>query len=223
MPRMILRSLGSAALATAMISATSTGSQRVGQAHVGHDRAAQHAQPAVHRHDHLGHGRHADHVGPDHAQETILGARLQVRSQHGHEHALVRGEVFAPGDLRAPVRSTPRSYGRDMSGKRGPRRSSLMPTSGLLPIRLMWSSMSMMSPLAYMRVHAAAGVGDDQQLGPQRLHHAHRQRDLLHAVAFVGVKAALHRHHAAPTPAVPHTSRPRWPVAVERRKCGMLS
>ncbi len=35
-----------------------------------------------------------------------------------------------------------------MSGKRGPSRSSLMPISGLSPIRLMWSSMTMMSPLA---------------------------------------------------------------------------
>ena len=36
-----------------------------------------------------------------------------------------------------------------MSGKRMPRRSSFLPMSGLSPIRLMWSSMSMMSPLAH--------------------------------------------------------------------------
>ncbi len=36
-----------------------------------------------------------------------------------------------------------------MSGKRSPRRSSFLPMSGLSPIRLIWSSMIMMSPLAY--------------------------------------------------------------------------
>ena len=36
-----------------------------------------------------------------------------------------------------------------MSGNRSPSRSSFGPISGLSPIRLMWSSMTMMSPLAY--------------------------------------------------------------------------
>ena len=33
-----------------------------------------------------------------------------------------------------------------MSGKRGPKRSSFGPTSGLVPTRLMWSSMTMRAP-----------------------------------------------------------------------------
>ena len=36
-----------------------------------------------------------------------------------------------------------------MSGNRGPSRSSFTPISGLPFIRLMWSSMTMMSPWAY--------------------------------------------------------------------------
>ncbi len=33
-----------------------------------------------------------------------------------------------------------------MSGKRGPKRSSFGPTSGLVPIRLMWSSITISAP-----------------------------------------------------------------------------
>ena len=36
-----------------------------------------------------------------------------------------------------------------MSGNRGPSRSSLGPIRGLTPIRLMWSSMTIRSPLSY--------------------------------------------------------------------------
>ena len=57
-----------------------------------------------------------------------------------------------------------------MSGKRGPSRSSLMPTSGFTPIRLIWSSMTIRVALGELRVHAAGGVGHDQQLDPQRPH-----------------------------------------------------
>ena len=45
-----------------------------------------------------------------------------------------------------------------------------------------------------MRVHAAAGVADDEQLRAEGLHHPHRQRDLVERVALVHVEAAFHRH-----------------------------
>jgi hypothetical protein len=38
------------------------------------------AQSAVGGHDHFGHGGHPDDVGPDHSQETVLGARFQIRT-----------------------------------------------------------------------------------------------------------------------------------------------
>ncbi len=82
-----------------------------------------------------------------------------------------------------------------MSGKRGPRLSSFTPTSGLSFIRLMWSSITTMSPKRIERIHAAAGVGDDQQFGAQGPHHADRKGDLPLRVALVGVEPALHRHH----------------------------
>ena len=45
-----------------------------------------------------------------------------------------------------------------------------------------------------MRIHAAAGVRDDQQLGAQGPHHADRKGDLPLRIALVGVEAAFHRH-----------------------------
>ena len=47
---------------------------------------------------------------------------------------------------------------------------------------------------AVVRVHAADGLRDDEQLRAEPLHHAHRQRDLLERVAFVLMEAAFHRH-----------------------------
>ena len=43
-----------------------------------------------------------------------------------------------------------------------------------------------------IRVDAARGVGHDQDFDLERLHHAHRQCDLRHAVAFVIMDAPLH-------------------------------
>ena len=50
-------------------------------------------------------------------------------------------------------------------------------------------------------IHAAAGVGNDEQFDTERLHHAHGKRYLLERVAFVGVEAAFHRHDGQATQA----------------------
>ena len=52
--------------------------------------------------------------------------------------------------------------------------------------------------LRIVRIHAAAGVGDDQQFGAEGPHHADRESDLPLGIALIGVEAALHRHHRQP-------------------------
>src|SRR5262249_9642792 len=47
--------------------------------------------------------------------------------------------------------------------------------------------------LGPLRIHAAAGVADNENLAAQRLHHTDGEGDLLEGVAFVSVKAAFHR------------------------------
>ena len=75
-----------------------------------------------------------------------------------------------------------------------PRRSSLLPMSGLSPMQVDVVLDEHDVALGVLRIHAAAGVADDQHLAAQRLHDAHRQGDLLERIAFVEVEAPLHRH-----------------------------
>ena len=46
-----------------------------------------------------------------------------------------------------------------------------------------------------VRVHAAASVRDDQELGPESRHHAHGKGDFGQRVTFVGVNASFHGQH----------------------------
>ena len=120
--------------------------QGVGQAHVGDDREA-------------------DDLAGRSARRRSLRARWTCRRRRPRSSAGSDIRPAFPGSGPATATNTPRwatmfsrratsrarsislwSYGSHMSGKRGPRRSSLMPISGLAPIRLMWSSISMMSP-----------------------------------------------------------------------------
>ena len=48
--------------------------------------------------------------------------------------------------------------------------------------------------LAAERVQSARGVGDDQELAAELLHHPDRERDLPGRIALVQVKPPLHRH-----------------------------
>ena len=48
--------------------------------------------------------------------------------------------------------------------------------------------------LGPLRVHAAAGVADDQDVAAHRLHDADGEGDLLEGVAFVEMEAPFHRH-----------------------------
>ena len=57
--------------------------------------------------------------------------------------------IFSSRATRWARRISSWSYGSLISGKRRPSRSSFLPTRGLSPIKLMWSSMSIMSPLSH--------------------------------------------------------------------------
>ena len=46
-----------------------------------------------------------------------------------------------------------------------------------------------------MLANTACGIGDDQGVDAELVHDSYRQGDLLHAVAFVIMKTALHGHH----------------------------
>jgi len=67
-----------------------------------------------------------------------------------------------------------------------------------------------------VRVQSPGGVGDNQRIDSQQAHHANGQRHFGHRIAFVEVRAALHRQHRAPLkladyqlPGVPQHGRAR--------------
>ena len=72
--------------------------------------------------------------------------------------------------------------------------------------------------LGELRIHAAAGVADDEDVAAQRLHDAHRQRDLLERIAFVEVKSSFHGDDAlAGEPSADEPAGVR-----RRRRCGKV-
>ena len=79
------------------------GLKGVGEAQVGDDAKADDRQTAVARDKDFRNGRHADGVGPDLAEKTVFGARLQVGTHDGDEDALVGDEILAPCNRQGGV------------------------------------------------------------------------------------------------------------------------
>ena len=151
------------------------------------------AQSGVNADDDLRHGGHADHVGADAAQEAVLGPRLQVRPRHRHEHALVADDLLFQGD--APRLSDQLAIIRTAHVRKADAEAVVVGADE----RVVAHEVDVVLDdhqvaLGELRVHAAAGVADDQALAAQRLHHPHRQRDLLKRIALVKVETAFHRH-----------------------------
>ena len=140
--------------------------------------------------DHLRHRGHADHVGADGAQEAILGARLQVRPRHRDEDALVAGDLLLQGQALGQG---------DQLAIVGPAHVGEARTEAVVvpaDERVVAEEVDVVLDdhdvaLAELRVHAAAGVADDQHFTAQGLHDADRKGDLLERVALVEVEPAL--------------------------------
>ena len=120
-----------------MMRSTVAGFKRVGQAQVGDDRDSPSTRiPPCTATITSGTVDIPDHVGAEDAQHAILGARLEVRPATAAYTPSRNGCAARAATSRASARSAA-SYGADMSGKRGPSRSSFGPMSGLSPSRLM--------------------------------------------------------------------------------------
>ena len=131
---------------------------------------------------------------PMRAQHPVLGPGLEVRARHRDVHAFPQHDARARARPRGPARAAPGSYGADMSGNRGPSRSSFGPTSGLSPSRLMWSLSSTRSPGAQSGFIPPQAFDTTSVRAPERVQHAHRKGHLLEVVPLVAVEPALHRH-----------------------------
>ena len=112
-----------------------------------------------------------------------------------------------PWASERPFRSAARSatarrrfeYASVMSGNRGPNRSSFGPTSGLVPTRLMWSSMTIRAPWANDVLMPPAAFVSISVFTPSAAHARVANDDARHGVPLVEVRAARqHRHRLPP-------------------------
>jgi len=121
----------------------------------------------------LRHGRHPDGVeAPIVRGEPDLGRRFVAGVRAGPRRCLCASErPFRPAARSATARK-PLRVQLVMSGNRWPKRSSFAPPSGLVPTRLMWSSMTIRAPCENDVLIPAGRVGEDQRLHADRPHHS---------------------------------------------------
>ena len=163
----------------------------------------------VPRGDRLGHRGHADGVGAERAEGADLGRRLVARAVDARRRRRAarrrpRRAAASSASAAQPRANRPRV----MSGKRGPNRSSFGPTSGLPPIRLMWSSMTISAPCPNSVLMPPAALVRIRRLTPSRAHHAHGEHDGRRS-------GALRRSARGPTSAAT-----RLPARLRRRRGG---
>ena len=147
------------------------------------------------RHDHLRHGGHAGRIAADILEIAVFGLRLERRPRAAHIHAVLELDILLLGD--------------------GGRLGDQLLVVAVVHIRKAGTEFGDVG--ADQRIgHQVDMVGDDHQVADAERgvdaarsvrykevfdaelpHDAHRERHLLHAVAFVIVETALHGHDPA--------------------------
>ena len=171
------------------------GRERVGEALVRDDRHAQRPHPHVHRRDHLGHRAHPHDVRTQPAQHAVLCARLQTGTGDGDVHALPQQDPLVQRHLarqRAQQLVVRLRHVREAR----PQRVVVRAHERVVAQQIDVVGDEHQVARVPQRVHAAAGVRDDEDARAESPQHAHGERDLLEGVALVAVEPALHRDHA---------------------------
>jgi hypothetical protein len=163
------------------------------EAHVGDDREADRAQPAMRGDDDFGDRRHADAVRAHVAKHAILGPGFEVRSGDGDEDALVGDDVVLASLLEGDVDQC-RIVRFAHVGKTGPKPIVVHTNQRVVAhhVDLVVDDHDVAE--AVVRIQAADGIADNHQVAAHRFENANREGDLFEWVAFVLVKAAFHRH-----------------------------
>ena len=196
----MVRSLASAWLATAMISSMRTGFRASGRHMSVTIEKPSTFIPAWTAVSTSGIGRHADDVGADRPEEPVLGPGLQVRAGHRHVDPAMGDDVRLERDAQGQVLQLP-VVGLDHVGEPGAEAVVVGADQRVDAQQVDVVLDDHQIALGVLRVQPAAGVGDDQQLAAQLLHHPDRERHLGGRVAFVEVEPAFHRDHRAARPA----------------------
>ena len=143
-----------------------------------------------------------------------LGRRLVARPVQARRRRRARAARPFVAAARSATARSRFEYTSVMSGNRGPNRSSFGPMSGLVPIRLMWSSITISAPCENDVLMPPAALVSSSVFTPSAAIDARREDDGRHRVAL----RRSARAPTAPPPAcprtVPTTSLPAWPITV---------
>ena len=125
------------------------------------------------------------------AQHPHLGRGLEGRAEEPDVDALLELDIDTARRQRAAVAAARGSHASVRSVKRGPSASSFGPSSGVRPVRLMWSVIAIRVPAPNAGFTPPDGVREDERPGAEPVH---EQRGLGHLggrEALVHVEAPL--------------------------------
>ena len=117
--------------------------------------------------DALEHRRHPDRVGAERPEHPDLGRGLVLRPEQAGVDALLRSTPSALRRRRAGARGGAGSRRRSGPGTAARSSSAFGPRSGVRPVRLRWSAMTISVPGPKRRVDAAGRVRQDDEPGPE--------------------------------------------------------
>ena len=141
-------------------------------------------------HNHFWHSGHTNGIATHDAIHLIFCGRFEGWSLHTHIHTMLQRDTLLTGNVESHL---------DQQG-----------IIGLMHIREAWTCGEVLSTKRMLReeidmisddhqvadielgVHTSSGIRHEEGLDAQFVHHAYREGDLLHRVAFVEVEAPLH-------------------------------
>lgn len=165
--------------------------ESIGEADIGNDGKADGAEAAVDGDDNFGDGGHTDDIGTDGAQEAIFGAGFEIGAWDSDEDTTMDVEVLSSSDGDGEIGQLWIVGGRHVGEARA--ESFVVDADqGVVAHEVDMVVDEHDITGAVGGIHTAAGVGDDQDLGTERLYYADGERNLIERISLVHVEATFH-------------------------------
>ena len=159
-------------------------------AEVGKDGNAEGLDAAMVSHDHLRDRRHAHGIAAQNPIHLVFGRSLEGGALHTYIYTVSDTDLLFAGNLRSEL---------DQFLVVGLMHIRETGTGGeiLTAQRMLWEEVDVVGDdhqVAYVEtfVHASGGVGYEQSLYAQLIHHTDREGHFFHGVAFIEMEASLH-------------------------------
>ncbi len=150
------------------------------------------------RHDHLRHRRHAYQVTAHDPEHPVFGRRFKRGPLQANVNALLQVNLIPDGDQLGLL---PQFDAVNLAHIRKPRSQfiQVLPTQRVLGKKVDMVCDHHQIADTIIGVQSPRRVRHEQVIHPKLLHHPHRERDLLHRVAFIIMKTPLQCQHLLPS------------------------